>query len=98
MQSALARSLVQDRRFLASYYKARLVLPWQNGVRVFVGALMKRPNLTPRVQEALRQLLAGPQDMRDEALLELINEELKPASVDDITYVRDRLRFSCPPC
>jgi len=32
---------------------------------------MKRPNLTPRVQEALRQLLAGPQDMRDEALLEL---------------------------
>jgi len=30
--------------------------------------------------------------------LELINEELKPASVDDITWVRDRVRFSCPPC
>ncbi len=59
---------------------------------------MKRPNLTPRVREALRQLLAGPQDMRAEALLELINEELKPASIDDITYVRDRVRFSCPPC
>ena len=40
----------------------------------------------------------GPQEMRDEALLELINEELKPASVDDITCVRDRVRFSCPPC
>lgn len=59
---------------------------------------MKRPNLTPRVQEALRQLLAGPQDMRAEALLALINDELKPASIDDITYVRDRVRFSCPPC
>ena len=38
---------------------------------------------------------AGP---TDEALHELINEELKPASIDDITYVRDRIRFSCPPC
>jgi len=37
----------------------------KDGVSVFVGAFMKRPNLTPRVQEALRQLLAGPQDMRD---------------------------------
>jgi hypothetical protein len=46
----------------------------------------------------LRQLLAGPQDMRAEALLELINDELKPASIEDITYVRDRVRFSCPPC
>jgi hypothetical protein len=59
---------------------------------------MKRPKLTPRVQAALRQLLMGPQDMRDEALLELINAELKPMSVDDIAYVRDRVRFSCPPC
>ncbi len=59
---------------------------------------MKRPNLTPRVRAALRQLMMGPQDMRDEALLELINEELKPMSVDDIAYVRDRVRFSCPPC
>jgi len=59
---------------------------------------MARPNLTPRVQAALRQLLAGPQDMRDEALLALINDELKSMSVHDITYVRDRVRFSCPPC
>jgi hypothetical protein len=54
--------------------------------------------LSPRVQAALRQLAAGPQDMRDEALLELINEEMRPLSVDDIAYVRDRVRFSCPPC
>lgn len=59
---------------------------------------MSRPNLTPRVREALRQLLAGPQDMRDEALLKLINEELKPMSIDDIAYVRDRVRYTCPPC
>lgn len=59
---------------------------------------MKRPPLTPKVQEALRQLAAGPQDMRDEALLKLINDELRKLSVDDITYVRDRVRFSCPPC
>lgn len=59
---------------------------------------MKRRNLTPRVREALRQLMTGPQDMRDDALLALINEELKPMSVDDIAYVRDRVRFSCPPC
>jgi len=65
---------------------------------VFVAGPMSRPNLTPRVREALRQLAAGPQDMRDEALLKLINDELKPMSIDDITYVRDRVRFSCPPC
>lgn len=59
---------------------------------------MKRRNLTPRVREALRQLMTGPQDMRDDALLALINEELKPMSVDDIAYVRDRVRFTCPPC
>ena len=59
---------------------------------------MKRPNLTPRVQAALRQLAMGPQDMRDEALLQLINDELKPMSIDDITYIRDRVRFSYPPC
>lgn len=59
---------------------------------------MKRPNLTPRVRAALRRLAAGPQDMRDEALLALINDELRPLPVDDITYVRDRVRFSCPPC
>ncbi|MBX3736243.1 MAG: hypothetical protein KF715_06125 [Candidatus Didemnitutus sp.] len=59
---------------------------------------MKRRNLTPKVREALRQLAAGPQDMRDDALLELINAEMRPLPVDDIAYVRDRVRFSCPPC
>jgi len=59
---------------------------------------MKRRHLTPKVREALRQLAAGPQDMRDDALLELINAELRPLPVDDIAYVRDRVRFSCPPC
>ena len=59
---------------------------------------MKHRNLTPRVREALRRLAAGPQDMRDEALLALINDELRPLPVDDIAYVRDRVRFSCPPC
>ena len=59
---------------------------------------MKHRNLTPRVREALRRLAAGPQDMRDEALLALINDELKPLGVDDIAYVRDRVRYSCPPC
>lgn len=61
-------------------------------------APMKRRNLTPKVREALRQLAAGPQDMRDDALLELINAEMRPLPVDDIAYVRDRVRFSCPPC
>lgn len=59
---------------------------------------MNRRALTPRVVQALRQLAAGPQDMRDDALLELINEEMKPLSIDDIAYVRDRVRYSCPPC
>ena len=59
---------------------------------------MKRRALTPKVREALRQLAAGPQDMRDDALLELINGEMKKLPVDDIAYVRDRVRYSCPPC
>ena len=59
---------------------------------------MKRRALTPRIQEALRQLAAGPQDMRDDALLELINDEMKKLPVEDIAYIRDRVRFSCPPC
>lgn len=59
---------------------------------------MKHVNLTPRVREALRRLAAGPQDMRDDALLALINDELKPMALDDIAYVRDRVRYSCPPC
>jgi hypothetical protein len=59
---------------------------------------MKPHRLTPKVREALRQLAAGPQDMRDEALLKLINDELKPLDVETIAYVRDRVRYSCPPC
>jgi hypothetical protein len=59
---------------------------------------MNRRAFTPRVREALRQLAAGPQDMRDDALLELINDEMKKLPVDDIAYIRDRVRFSCPPC
>ena len=59
---------------------------------------MKFHSLTPRVQAALRQLAAGPQDMRDEALLEQINDEMRKLPVDEIAYVRDRVRFSCPPC
>lgn len=59
---------------------------------------MNPRSLTPRVRAALRQLAAGPQDMRDEALLQQINDELKQLPVEDIAYVRDRVRFSCPPC
>lgn len=55
-------------------------------------------SLTPRVRAALRQLASGPQDMRDEALLKQINDEMKKLPVDEIAYVRDRVRFSCPPC
>lgn len=54
--------------------------------------------MTPKVQAALKKLLAGPQDHRDEALLQLINDELKTKPIDEIEYVRDRVRYSCPPC
>lgn len=59
---------------------------------------MKSRPLTPRVRDALRRLAAGPQDMRDDALLALINDELRALPAEDIEYVRDRVRFSCPPC
>jgi hypothetical protein len=59
---------------------------------------MNRRPFSPRIREALRQLAAGPQDMRDEALLELINDDMKKLPVEDIAYIRDRVRFSCPPC
>lgn len=59
---------------------------------------MNSRRLTPRVREALRQLAAGPQDMRDDALLELINDEMRKLPADDVAYVRDRVRYSCPPC
>jgi len=54
--------------------------------------------LTPRVHAALRRLAAGPQDMRDEALLQEINDEMKKLAVEDVAYVRDRVRYLCPPC
>jgi hypothetical protein len=59
---------------------------------------MNPHSLTPRVRAALKQLAAGPQDMRDEALLKQINDEMKKLPVEEIAYVRDRVRFSCPPC
>lgn len=55
-------------------------------------------SLTPRVRAALRQLASGPQDMRDDALLQQINDEMKKLPVEAIAHVRDRVRFSCPPC
>jgi hypothetical protein len=61
-------------------------------------AIMNRPSLTPRVHAALRRLAAGPQDMRDEALLQEINDEMKKLPVEDVAFVRDRVRYSCPPC
>jgi len=59
---------------------------------------MNLHSLTPRVRAALKKLAAGPQDMRDEALLLQINDEMKKLPVEEIAYVRDRVRFSCPPC
>ena len=56
------------------------------------------PSLTPRVHAALRRLAAGPQDMRDEALLQEINDEMKKLPVEEVAYVRDRVRYTCPPC
>jgi len=67
--------------------------------RVFATLLiMNHRPLTPRVRAALRRLAAGPQDMRDEALLHEINEEMKKLAVEDVAYVRDRVRYLCPPC
>jgi uncharacterized protein (UPF0212 family) len=60
--------------------------------------VMNSRELNPRVKAALRQLAAGPQDMRDDALAALINDEMKKLPVEDIAYVRDRVRYSCPPC
>jgi len=67
--------------------------------RVFaVVLIMNDRSLTPRVRAALRRLAAGPQDMRDEALLQEINDEMKKLPVEEVAYVRDRVRYSCPPC
>ena len=66
--------------------------------RLFVTLFMNHRSLTPRVHAALRRLAAGPQDMRDEALLQEINDEMKKLPVEDVAYVRDRVRYSCSPC
>ncbi|WP_146180203.1 hypothetical protein [Opitutus sp. ER46] len=58
---------------------------------------MRSQRLTPRVREALRQLAAGPQDMRDDALHALINDEMRKLPIDEIEFVRDRVRYTCPP-
>ncbi len=71
----------------------------RRGVQVIATLLiMNHRSLTPRVRAALRRLAAGPQDMRDEALLQEINEEMKKLAVEDVACVRDRVRFTCPPC
>jgi len=36
--------------------------------------------------------------MRDEALLQEINDEMKKLPVEEVAYVRDRVRYTCPPC
>lgn len=56
------------------------------------------PRISRRLRELIIKLNAAPQDHRDDALAHLINEELKPLSVDEILHIRDRVRFSCPPC
>jgi hypothetical protein len=53
---------------------------------------------TPRTQQLLKTLAARPQDMRDEEFLKLVNEELRRLTPGEITYIRDRVRYSCPPC
>ena len=53
---------------------------------------------TPRTRQLLKTLASRPQDMRDEELLKLINDELRQLTVGEIIYIRDRVRFSCPPC
>ena len=53
---------------------------------------------TPRTQQLLKTLASRPQDMRDEELQKLINDELRKLEPGEITYIRDRVRYSCPPC
>lgn len=52
---------------------------------------------TPNSRRLLKILASRPQDMRDEELHKLINEELRKLTIDEITYIRDRVRWSCPP-
>ena len=67
-------------------------------IGLLVVLIMNDRSLTPRVRAALRRLAAGPQDMRDEALLQEINEEMKQLAVEEVAHVRDRVRYTCPPC
>ncbi len=53
---------------------------------------------TPRTHQLLKTLASRPQDMRDEELLKLINDELRKLTAEEITFIRDRVRFVCPPC
>jgi hypothetical protein len=52
---------------------------------------------TPRTHKLLKTLASRPQVMRDEEFMKLINEELRALSVEEITLIRDRVRFACPP-
>jgi hypothetical protein len=52
---------------------------------------------TPRTRQLLKILASRPPDMHDEELHKLINEELRALTIDEITYIRDRVRWSCPP-
>jgi len=53
---------------------------------------------TPRTRQLLKTLASRPQDMRDEELQKLINDELRKLDPSEIAYIRDRVRYSCPPC
>lgn len=52
---------------------------------------------TPRTAKLLKTLASRPQDMRDEEFHKLINEELRQLTVEEITFIRDRVRYTCPP-
>jgi len=53
---------------------------------------------TPRTHQLLKTLASRPQDMRDDEFMKLVNEELRRLTPGEITYIRDRVRYSCPPC
>ena len=60
-------------------------------------AIMSSSQGTPRTDQLLRTLASRPQDMRDEELLKLINDEMRQCTVGEIVFIRDRVRYSCPP-
>ncbi len=55
------------------------------------------PSPTPRTRKLLKTLASRPPDMWDDELLKLINDELRQLPIEEITYIRDRVRYSCPP-